>query len=56
MISRFYFLCYEVDAPMKIRHQRFLNKYNQQKLTLEEFVDYDDKIKFNSDEYSLSVG
>lgn len=27
MISRFYFLCYEIDAPMKIRHQRFLLKY-----------------------------
>lgn len=56
MISRFYFICYEVDAPMKLRHRRFLQKYKQQKLTLEEFVDFDDKIKFNNDEFSLHVG
>lgn len=56
MISRFYFLCYEVDAPLKIRHQRFLTKYKAEKLSIEEFIDYDDKIKFNTEEYSLYVG
>lgn len=56
MISRFYFLCYEVDAPLKIRYQRFLHKYKDQKLTLEQFVDFDDKIKFNTEEFSLFVG
>lgn len=56
MISRFYFLCYEVDAPLKMRHQRFLQKYKSQKLSLEEFVDYDDKIKFNTEEFSLFCG
>lgn len=57
MISRFYFLCYEVDAPIKIRHQRFLNKYKkQQSLTLEDFIELDDKIKFNDDEFSVHTG
>lgn len=55
MISRFYFLCYEVDAPLKLRYKRFINKYKAHKLSLEEFVDLDDKIKFNTQEYSLYV-
>jgi len=40
---------------MKIRYQRFLRKYKKEKLTLEEFVDTDDKIKFNSEEFSLFI-
>lgn len=52
--SRFYFIAYEVDSPLKIRYNRFIQKYKTQKeLTLEEFVDLDDKIRFNTEEYSL---
>lgn len=51
--SRFYFICYEVDAPLKLRYGRFCKKYKSENLTLEQFVEYDDKIKFNSEEFSL---
>jgi hypothetical protein len=52
--SRFYFIAYEIDAPLKLRYERFTNKYLAQKTyTLSDFVDLDDKIKFNSEEYCL---
>ena len=39
---------------MKLRWNRFSLKYQKQEaLSLEQFIDLDDKIKFNSDEYSL---
>jgi dCMP deaminase len=56
MISRFYFLCYEIDAPLKTRYERFCIKYSKQELTLDQFVEVDDKIKFNTEEFSLYVG
>lgn len=53
--SRFYFILYEVDGPLRLRFDRFTSKYTQQnnKLSLEEFIDLDDKLKYNTDEYSL---
>ena len=43
--SRYYFILYEVDAPIKQRFKRFLAKYDkQQNTTLEEFVDLDDMV------------
>lgn len=55
MFSRFYFLLYEVESPLRLRYQRFSSKYDHQvkSLTLEEFIDIDDKIYFDSDEFSL---
>ena len=29
MVSRFYFILYEVDAPLKIRFERFTQKYKK---------------------------
>ena len=56
--SRFYFLLYEVESPMRLRYERFARKYNsqptQQQRTLESFIDLDDKIRFNFDEFSMS--
>ena len=49
-------MCYEIDAPLKLRHKRFSAKYKALKLTLEEFVDFDDKIKYNAEEFSLYAG
>lgn len=43
---------YEVDAPLKVRYQRFVAKYKV-KTSLEDFVELDDKIKFNSEEFQL---
>jgi hypothetical protein len=51
--SRYYFLIYEVDAPLILRHKRFLQKYKNQPLSLEQFVGFDDKIKFNSEEFQM---
>lgn len=54
MFSRFYFLLYEVESPLKLRHDRFIKKYEQQKeMTLEQFIDFSDKIQFNHADYSL---
>lgn len=55
MFSRFYFLLYEVESPIKFRYARFIRKYKDVKpvLTLTEFIDLDDKIRYNTDEYSL---
>lgn len=55
--SRFYFIAYEVDSPLKLRYDRFISKYNTQgEMKLDAFVELDDKIKFNSEEYSLYAG
>ena len=52
--SRFYFILYEVESPLKLRYQRFKTKYAPQKsITLEDFIELDDKIQFNTDEYAL---
>lgn len=54
MFSRFYFILYEVESPLRLRYERYTQKYSTQSdLTLEQFIDLDDKIKFNTDEYSL---
>lgn len=50
--SRFYFLLYEVESPLKYRYNRYERKYSQ-KLTLEQFIDLDDTIRYNADESSL---
>ena len=44
-----------MDSPLRLRYDRFKNKYSQkqQNLKLEEFIDLDDKLKYNTDEYSL---
>ena len=52
MISQFYFILYEVDAPLKIRFERFVEKYEKD-VDLAEFIEIDDKIKFNDEEYSV---
>ena len=47
-ISRFYYITYEVDSPIKQRYKNFKKKYqNQKDWSLEQFVDLDDLIKFN---------
>ena len=53
--SRFYFLLYEVESPVKFRCARFARKYTevQPKLSIEQFIDLDDKIRYNTEEYSL---
>ena len=63
--SRYYFILFEVDAPIKYRLQRFREKYQKQSdQSLEAFVDLDDmvcisvilrnvQINFNKKEYSL---
>ena len=53
--SRFYFILYEVESPLRLRFERFSSKYTnqEQRLQLEEFIELDDKIKFNTEEYSL---
>lgn len=55
MISRFYFICYEVDAPLSIRHDRFTRKYQSNaNMALEKFVALDDKIRYGTtDEFNL---
>jgi hypothetical protein len=51
-ISRFYYITYEVDAPIKFRYQHFINKYkNQNHYSLEQFIELDDLIKFNDREF-----
>lgn len=50
--SRFYFLLYEVESPLKYRYNRYERKYSQ-KLSLEQFIDLDDTIRYNADESSL---
>ena len=42
-----------MDAPLILRHKRFLQKYKNQPLSLEQFVGFDDKIKFNSEEFQM---
>jgi dCMP deaminase len=45
MISRYYFILFEVDAPIKMRFNRFLEKYqHQDSMTLDEFVSIDDMV------------
>lgn len=54
MISRYYFILFEVDAPISARYKRFLSKYPRQKdLSLEQFVEIDDLINFNKEQYSM---
>lgn len=61
MFSRFYFLLYEVEAPIRIRYQRYQVKYSavktstsipesQSELSLEAFIDICDSIKYISSE------
>lgn len=50
--SRFYFILYEVDSPLKLRFGRYAAKYKA-KTTLEDFVELDDKIRFNTEEFQL---
>ena len=43
--SRYYFILYEVDAPIKQRYLRFKEKYgNQKSVGIEEFVELDDMV------------
>lgn len=52
--SRFYFILYEVDSPLRIRYDRYSNKYTgSDKSSLEGFIEIDDGVKYNTDEYSL---
>lgn len=45
MISRFYFILYEVDSPIMLRYKRFKEKYKKHSdFTLEDFVELDDKV------------
>ena len=46
---------YEVDGPLRLRFNRYSNKYakGENGLTLDEFIDLDEKLKYNTDEYSL---
>ena len=55
LFSRYYFILYEVESPLRLRYDRFTTKYNEkvERLSLEDFIDLDDKIKFNTEEYSL---
>ena len=40
---------------MKLRFKNFIKKYEKQKnMSLEDFIDLDDKIQFNTHEYSLN--
>jgi len=40
---------FEIDAPLKQRFKRFINKYpDEASMTLEEFVDLDDNVRFTS--------
>lgn len=41
-----------MDGPLKLRFNRYITKYKS-KISLEEFVDLDDKIKFNTQEFQL---
>ena len=46
--SRYYFILYEVDAPIKQRFLRFREKYRKQKAVgLEEFIELDDMVRIN---------
>lgn len=45
--SRFYYITYEVDSPIKQRYRNFITKYtNQSHYTLDQFIELDDMIKF----------
>ena len=47
--SRFYYITYELDAPIKLRYNNFKNKYSQQNhYTLDQFVELNDLINFNN--------
>jgi len=43
---------YEVDSPLKLRYGRFAEKYKV-KTSIEDFVELDDKIRFNTEEFHL---
>ena len=44
--SRYSFILFEVDAPIKQRFQRFKVKYdNQDPMNFEDFIDLDDMVK-----------
>ena len=52
--SRFYFVLYEVTSPLRLRYERFVEKYKMKKnSSMDDFIDLDDKIMFNTEEYSL---
>jgi hypothetical protein len=52
--SRYYFILFEVDAPITARFKRFKSKYKAHKeLPLEKFVELDDLINFNKEQYNL---
>jgi hypothetical protein len=56
MVSRFYFILYEVDAPLKLRFERFTQKYKQTNKSthdISSFVDFDDKLRFTTEEFGL---
>lgn len=43
--SRYYFVLFEVDAPIKQRYLRFKKKYpKQDHIDLEDFIDLDDQV------------
>ena len=53
--SRFYFILYEVESPLKLRFNRFGDKYTEQpKLTLDQFLEVDEKIRYNKEETGLN--
>ena len=52
--SRFYYITYEVDSPIKLRYNNYIHKYKTQShYTLEQFVELDDLIKFNNTDFSV---
>ena len=53
MISQFYFVVYEVDAPLLVRFDRFKSKYaKHSNEKLQQFASIDDKIRFEYSHYT----
>mmetsp|Transcript_15366 Transcript_15366/g.25980 ORF Transcript_15366/g.25980 Transcript_15366/m.25980 type:complete len:138 (+) Transcript_15366:415-828(+) len=51
-ISRFYYITYEVDAPVMLRFRNFKQKYPQQShYSLEQFIQLDDLIRFEGTQF-----
>lgn len=48
------FVLYEVDAPLKLRFERFKRKFNKD-VKLEDFVELDDQIKYDSKYSSIAT-
>ena len=43
--SRYYFILFEVDAPVMKRFKRFNIKYKNTQVDLENFIEMDDKVR-----------